>query len=214
MRVVPEDSSVHASREGILEALKRDGKATVEELAAILDLSPVTIRHHLGILKDRGLVDSETVRSGPGRPYYVYLLTEQAHERFPKTYHILAERLLELLQSNSDRRASAQLMRQMADKILDDRGDSQDSLTAAERVGRLASVLTEEGFWAEWKPSGEGFVLIERECPYHYVAMRHPVVCALDHCLIRGISGMKVKRQAYRLNGDDICSYELVPVAG
>ncbi len=200
---------MHASRQGILDTLKGGGKATVDQLAAALDLSPVTVRHHLGILKDRGLIHAETVRSGPGRPYYVYLLTEEAHEQFPKTYHILAERLLEELESNSDRRASAQLMRQMADRIVSDQGGSEQSVPLAQRVERLASVLSEEGFWAEWKPSGEGFVLIERECPYHYVAMRHPVVCTLDHCLIRDMSGMRVRRLAYRLDGDDVCSYEL-----
>ena len=205
---------MQSSREGILKTLKSDGKATVVQLAAALDLSPVTIRHHLAILKDRGLIDAETVRSGPGRPYYVYLLTEQAHERFPKSYHILTERLLEELESNSDRRASAQLMRQMADRIVADQGGSGDSLPLEQRVERLASVLTEEGFWAEWKPSGDGFLLIERECPYHYVAMRHPVVCTMDHCLIRQMSGMKVRRIAYRLNGDDVCSYELLPATG
>ncbi|MFQ5945125.1 MAG: helix-turn-helix transcriptional regulator [Anaerolineae bacterium] len=205
---------MQASRQGILDALKRDGKATVDQLASALDLSPVTIRHHLAILKDRGLIDADTVRSGPGRPYYVYLLTEEAHERFPKTYHILAERLLEELESNSDRRASAQLMRKMADRILSDQGGSEQSLPLARRVEKLASVLTEEGFWAEWKPSGDGFVLVERECPYHYVAMRHPVVCTMDHCLIRDMSGMKVRRLAYRLDGDDVCSYELSPATG
>ena len=61
---------MQATRQRILEILKERNTATVEELAYDLGLTPVTIRHHLDILRSEGLVQAPQVkrRDTPGRP--------------------------------------------------------------------------------------------------------------------------------------------------
>ena len=79
---------MQATRQRILEILKDRNTATVEELAHDLGLTPVTIRHHLDILRSEGLVQAPQVkrRDTPGRPQHVYGLTEAADAYFPKNY--------------------------------------------------------------------------------------------------------------------------------
>ena len=52
-------TAMQATRQRILEILKERGAATVEQLATELELTPVTIRHHLDILRRAGLVESQ-----------------------------------------------------------------------------------------------------------------------------------------------------------
>ena len=76
------------TRQKILDHLKTHGEATVEELREWLGgITAVTVRHHLDVLRRDGLVDAPTVerRDTPGRPRYVYTLTEKASRYFPRT---------------------------------------------------------------------------------------------------------------------------------
>lgn len=85
------------TRKAILDYLKENGAATVDELAAVLNLTTVTVRHHLDILRSDEVVSEPAVRhrSTPGRPQYAYTLTGKASEHFPKNYCDLAGCLLE-----------------------------------------------------------------------------------------------------------------------
>src|SRR5512140_657216 len=88
---------VQRTRREILNILKRKGRATLDELAQGVGLVPVTVRAHLNVLERDDLVKYEEVRGKVGRPYYVYSLTEEADALFPKTYHTLANRVLDSL---------------------------------------------------------------------------------------------------------------------
>jgi len=76
---------------------QKRGQATIDELGEALDLTPVTIRHHLDILRGEGLVEVPEVRRRmtPGRPQYVYILTETASDFFPKHYSRFADLMIE-----------------------------------------------------------------------------------------------------------------------
>ena len=71
---------MQTTRQRILEILKEKRQATVEELSEELELTPVTVRHHLEILRGEGLISAPSVlrRPGPGRPQHTYALTEAA----------------------------------------------------------------------------------------------------------------------------------------
>ncbi|RLC67959.1 MAG: ArsR family transcriptional regulator, partial [Chloroflexi bacterium] len=87
---------MQATRERILNILKERGQATVDDLSQELGLTTVTVRHHLDILQEEGLVAPPVARSrqSPGRPQYVYTLTREAGAFFPKRYAHLANQLL------------------------------------------------------------------------------------------------------------------------
>src|SRR5258708_15481389 len=92
------------TRQSILDYLKEHGPATVDELGkAVGGLNSVTVRHHIDILRSEGLIADPVVRhrNKPGRPQYVYGLSDKASTRFPKNYCELAAKLLEEVKSNS-----------------------------------------------------------------------------------------------------------------
>jgi predicted ArsR family transcriptional regulator len=87
---------MQSTRQEILEILKKEGQATVEDLAERLELTPMTIRHHLNVLQAQSLVVAAEVRRSKtvGRPRLVYTLTEAADQLFPQGYGELARHLV------------------------------------------------------------------------------------------------------------------------
>ena len=78
----------------ILALLKRNGGHSVNELAATLDLAPITIRQHMTRLERDGLLLSEPQTNGTGRPHYVFRLSPKAQaQAFPYR----SDRIVELL---------------------------------------------------------------------------------------------------------------------
>jgi DNA-binding transcriptional ArsR family regulator len=77
-----------STRGRIVVLLRRSGR-TVEELARALGLTDNGVRAHLAVLERDGIARQRgSVRrgSGGGKPAYVYELTSEAEELFPKAY--------------------------------------------------------------------------------------------------------------------------------
>src|SRR3990172_1803931 len=69
----------------ILDHLKRQGRASIPDLAQAFGLSPETIRAHVRALSDAGLVAAAGSRSaGRGRPERLWALTRTAERLFPR----------------------------------------------------------------------------------------------------------------------------------
>ena len=94
MMITPNGQALHTTRRSVLEALRSAGTATVAQLAEMVGVKGITIRHHLNALLAEGLVDAEEKRQAVGRPIYMYRLTTEAENLFPQKYHQLVERLL------------------------------------------------------------------------------------------------------------------------
>src|SRR5260221_10659875 len=90
------------TRREILEVLHERGEATVDELVEALktrinhEITAVTVRHHLDVLRSEALVTPPEIRrrNAPGRPQHIYGLSERALEQFPNNYQNLAANLL------------------------------------------------------------------------------------------------------------------------
>ena len=92
------DQKFLESTRGRIVTLIRRASRTVEDLAGELDLTDNGVRAHLAVLERDGLVRQRgLVRrggSGGGKPAYVYELTPQAEDLFPKAYESVLRRLL------------------------------------------------------------------------------------------------------------------------
>ncbi len=113
---------MQVTRQRILEILKERGQATIDELGDALDLTPVTIRHHLDILRGEGLVEVPEVRrrTTPGRPQYVYILTETASDFFPKNYSNFANLMIEEIRERYEPAELDHILRGMAKRMTSD----------------------------------------------------------------------------------------------
>ncbi len=77
---------MRSTRDKILEILQTKRKATINDLAKVVGINGISVRHHLINLQEEGLIYAEEERHGVGRPRFVYRLTDQGLEKFPSNY--------------------------------------------------------------------------------------------------------------------------------
>ena len=168
---------MQATRREILDILKRQAGATVDELARSLQLSPMCIRQHLALLERDGLVSPREVRRRTGRPHYFYTLTEKADEHFPKSYDKLASAILAELKDDGGPERTGALLRRVGERLGEQYARQLAGRPLAERLATMVGVLADGAAMGEWQAEGQTYLLREFDCPYHKVAMVHPEVC-------------------------------------
>ena len=77
---------MQATRQQIVDYLRRQGRATVKELDVYLGLTSTGVRQHLTVLEREGLVEAHEERGHVGRPALVYQLTDKGDGLYPKRY--------------------------------------------------------------------------------------------------------------------------------
>lgn len=200
------------TRQEILEYLRAKGAADVNELAETLSLSPVTIHYHINVLQRDGLLETKTVRQGVGRPRKVFSLRDTAYEKFPQSYHRLSNRLLEILKSRMTEADILALFERIGADIASEHATDLNGKPLEEKITTLIDLLGEEGFMSRLEKVGaDQFVLTQVNCPYQYVATRHPEVCELDLQLMNTALGTEVKRGTCVANGDAVCTFHIQP---
>lgn len=198
------------TRQKILEYLKQHGEATVDELSAVLDnLTPVTVRHHLDVMRREGLVGAPEIRrrASPGRPKYVYRLTEKAERLFPNNLQTMLTCLLDEMKTSMSTQQIKDIIQGVAERMAEATDFSSDSETMETRLDRLVGYLGDHGYMARWEPSSEGFVLLANNCPYGGVPDKHPEMCAIDLSYISMMLGVTPKRLTNQAKGDTHCSF-------
>jgi len=162
-------------REMILEALRDapDGLDT-NQLAGRFELHPNTIRWHLGVLTDSGLVEElPERRRGRGRPSIVHRLTGEGMVRGRDEYRLLATMLTDVVAGGQDGQARAY-----------ETGIRWGRhLQQAEPDATVIELLDREGFAAE----RHGDRIEMRRCPFYALAEVAPqVICTLHHGIVDG----------------------------
>ncbi len=197
------------TRKAILDYLKEKGEVTVDELALVLRLTTVTVRHHLDILRGEGLVNDPVIRhrSSPGRPQYAYTLTGKASEQFPKNYCDLAAHVLEEFKASAPPHSVnvffegvAHRMSSLAPAVVP--GESQ-----AERLERVVGFLSSQGYVANWERAEDGYLLHTCNCPYEALAKDNPELCGMDMTLVGNLLGEMPRRVSRVVEGATSCAY-------
>jgi len=203
------------TRRQILDILKKRGRATLEELSREVGLSPVTVRVHLSVLQRDDLVNVEEVRGKVGRPYFVYSLSDDAEELFPKRYHLLANRLLSGLNDRLSAAALQDLLSHIATKWADEHAHRLAGKGLAERVAEVARIRTDEGAMAEWEKVDGGYLLRQYNCPNLLVSQAHTYACAVEEEYIARMLGVPATHTETIGRGSRLCSYLIreVPIA-
>jgi predicted ArsR family transcriptional regulator len=203
------DESAKSTRQKVLHTLLRDHRCTVNELAAVVEINPISVRHHLSRLQAEGLVTSEEERHGVGRPRQVYFLTEAGMEQFPTRYLRLTIRLLEQLKENLPPKMVDKLFSQMAADLVQDYAHAANiqGLDIEQRLELVDGLLKEEGFDLEWEKREDHYFIREVNCPYLHVGQNHPEVCRIDQTLISTVLDMPTEKVKCILDGDNQCTF-------
>ena len=200
---------MQATRQAILTILKEHGQATVEQMSDELSLTPVTIRHHLDILRSEGLVQAPKVqrRQSPGRPQHVYSLTEQAASYFPKNYVAFADLTLQELRERVTTDEMDSIVRGVARRMAANAPERLPGEPLPERLTRVVDFLNRQGYVARWESNAQGFLLHTSNCPYQGLTDHHTAPCIMDTALLTELLGSQPLRISWMSAGDDTCTY-------
>ena len=198
-----------STRESVLKVLLTRQRCTLNELADVVGISPISMRHHIARLEADGLVKADEERHGVGRPRMVYFLTESGIERFPTRYVRLTLRLLEQLKETMPPAIVNNLFIQMAKGLAYDLGAQAVllNLPIEERLNKMRDFLAIEGFTINWERQGDQYLIREVNCPYFHIGQSHPEVCAVDQTLISTALAIPAEKVKCILSGDTICTY-------
>jgi predicted ArsR family transcriptional regulator len=149
------------------------------ELAGRVGVHANTVRWHLGVLGDAGVVTSEPeARTTPGRPRIVYRADRQKVEpRRGDEYRLLAN-ILAGMAAAGPAGACEEAGRAWGRELVRDRLEA-----GAGAVEAIAGLLAEQGF----EPVVEGDAIEMHRCPFHDLAETRPdVVCSVHRGLVSG----------------------------
>jgi predicted ArsR family transcriptional regulator len=178
-------------------------------LAEAADVSPVTVRHHINSLLADGMIEATAVRRKVGRPYFVYTLSENGQELFPKRYVRLTSRLLDELKTRLPDDMVAEIFKGVVQAILADHTGEFETLSMEKRLDYLVAMLGDEGFLSSWEKTADGYKLIEYSCPYISVGHEHSEVCTFDKELMLTVLQMPVQQHSCMLEGASCCEFSL-----
>jgi len=200
------------TRRRIVKLLKTEGAMDSASLAARLHVTAMAVRQHLYALQQEKLVSAEERPVPLGRPAKFWRLTKDAERLFPDAY---AELNAALITSVQDAFGPEGMVRLLDARVARQRADYRARIDAsaplAKRVQQLARIRTDEGYMAEVKREGAGFLFIENHCPICAAATACQGFCASELDLFRSAlgPGVSIERAEHILSGDRRCVYRI-----
>jgi len=170
--------------------------ATASAVAERFELHSNVARHHLDKLAAGGYVEVTTSRAaggGAGRPSKRY---SAAPSENPIELPVRHDDLLVSLLGKSLALLPGEVAAQMAEEVGIEYGRalaaSMGSRESAQRSFRsalhaVADALTAHGFAAHAEKQGDELRIVAQHCPFGDAAIEHPVICAVDRGLVKGM---------------------------
>ncbi len=188
-------------REIYLWLREQDDGVTAADVAERFDLHSNVARHHLDKLAGGGYVDVSTSRpagGGAGRPSKRYAA---AGERNPIEFAVRHDDLLVTLLGRSLALLPGDVAARMAEEVGIEYGrslaaslgtEATEGGSRAQRSFRsalhaVADALTAHGFAAHAEKQGDELRIVAKHCPFGDSAIEHPVICAVDRGLVKGM---------------------------
>ena len=179
-----------STRGRIIMLLRRD-RRTVDELAQRLNLTDNAVRAHLATLERDGFVRQSGERRGSGKPAFVYELSPEAEQLFPKAYGPVLRELLGVLSDEMLAGEVEALMRRTGQRLAMQQHFPEGDLQS--RLKMAVNILNELGGLAELEEENGTYIIQGYSCPLAAVVPGHPEVCRLAGTLISELAGQPVK---------------------
>lgn len=202
--------------ERILFHLKMHGDATAAALGKAMGTSGEAARQQLVRLADDELVECWSLSKGVGRPAQFWRLTEKGQSRFPDTHAALTVELLSIVGDAFGPDALSKIIDTREERTRSSyRAAMAGARTLGERVARLTSLRSAEGYMASFEPDGAGgYTLYENHCPICAAATACQNFCRAELAVFSDVLGPDalVEREDHILAGARRCAYRISPV--
>ncbi len=206
-RLSPGPRSAAAAQDAALDAT-----GSLLDAAEAVGLTDNGVSAHLATLERDGIVRQRGTVSrgaGGGKPAYVYELTPEAEDLFPKAYGPVLRRLLDVMVERLGPEETEALLRAVGRRMADKRNVPVDDVRA--RLEAAVAVLNELGGLAELEERSGSFVIRGYDCPLTAVTPDHPEVCRLAEALLAELVGVPVHEHCDR-SENPRCCFEVVAV--
>ncbi len=206
--------SLPDGRRRIVSALKRQGELDAEAIAQTVKMTPSGVRQHMAALTRDDVVTFRTEAAGPGRPRYLYRLTDAGDALFPRRYADLTNELLGYL-ADEDPEMLRHIFVRRAERRLADARKRADGLGLEDRVAEIARILDDDGYLADSVRQDDGtFLIREHNCAVLDVALRFGHACGTELQFLQALlPDATVQRIAHRVAGHHVCAYLITPIS-
>ena len=201
-----------------LFARDSDRGVTAAEVADKFDLHPNVARHHLDKLAAGGYLDVATERSatGAGRPSKRYRASAQVvgldfPMRRGDLLVTLLGRALALVPAGEAEAMAEEVGEEYGRALASHMSPMEGQRSFRVALHAVADALTAHGFAAHAESRGDALAIIKEHCPFGDTATEHPVICAVDRGMVRGmlraLTGVPAQTtvESSRAQGDDAC---------
>src|ERR1700686_105996 len=201
------------SRRAILLALKRQGPATIAQLAYKLQLTGETGRHQPLQLHREGWIESPVARGDergrPGPPATRYNLTEAGDHLFPKSYDLLNVAVIDAVSEELGPDAAVRVLRRVCDDRVSMEGKTLQGMPLEAKVEALKGLYASADPYMTSERVEDGFLLVERNCPFFTTAMRRPALCSVSVNALTRLLGVRVERDETFQSGAGRCVFHV-----
>jgi predicted ArsR family transcriptional regulator len=202
------DAAPSPTQRRVLEALKRLGEATADELAITLGISSSAVRQHLGALRAAGLVDARQERGQTGRPADRYHATTRTEPLF-----VTSDVSIELLELVDDEHPDLvdRVFDRRRQRLVDDAQAHLAGTTIDERIARVTELLDAQGYLCDWEQLDDHHFRINlHNCAIWSVAQRFGKACASELEFLQGVlPDATVARVTHKTSGAHTCAYDI-----
>jgi len=200
---------MRSTKERILNTLLNKHNATIGELAEVVGINGISVRHHLINLQAEGLITAEEERHGVGRPRFIYKLSDKGYEQFPSNYLGLTNLILDVIGSELPRKQMETIMEKVGQRMAESNKISNPDLPIEAKLSEMSVKLAKGGFRISHEREGNVITVHNKNCPYHHIGLQHPEICQVDQVMFQNLIGKPIKQAACMLTGSTECSFTL-----
>ncbi len=203
------DTALSPTQRRVLEAIKRRGEATADELATTIEVTPSAVRQHLGALRAAGLIEARHERGGPGRPADRYRATAHAERLFDVGANLSIE-LLELVGDENPELVD-QVFDRRRQRLVDAAELDLAGIATEDRIAKVTELLDAQGYLCDWEQlTDDHFRINLHNCAIWSVASRFRQACASELRFLQGVlPDATVARVTHKTNGAHTCGYDI-----
>jgi predicted ArsR family transcriptional regulator len=202
---------------------EREEGLTASEVAEATGLHANVARHHLDKLAGGSYVEvTQRPSTGAGRPAKVYRATDPGlHLEFDVGHDDILVTLLGKALSRLGEDEASRLAEEVGQEYGKQMAVSMGGSTHSQRSFRsalhvVADALSAHGFSAHAERHGNELRIVSDHCPFGDAAIEHPVICAVDRGMVKGLlttlyGETEVALSASVAQGDEACIADARP---
>lgn len=196
-----------------LNELHRIGPKTVQDICSAIGVTATAVRQRLLRLQTKDFISRDLIRTGRGRPHYVYRVTEKGLRQLGDNYGDLALILWREVRKIEDPKIREAITDRIRNALVSRVGRFADG-SLEDRMQRLQDSLRGRGYDVELDAhanvasGGVLPILRENNCPYQELAEEDRDICGLEREVFEQALGTEVRLTQCCLDGHHCCEFE------